>query len=175
MARVAKLGCAMARSERGLAPMPIGLPTRIPYAEFVIIHRQALELQPVFETWDVRLQRLIDRDARSSGLRADDVRQWDLFYRYVSLPLRAAFWEAWEKEVGLPQFFEKHACPAHESRRRLIRPNSPMDAASTPMGQQTQNGSVRHLAICRHSPPNPFTRPISASTIGVHASFRTDE
>jgi hypothetical protein len=128
--KAADLGRFFALADAAFLPLPTGARFAPNYAEFAAAHRQTLELKREFAPWEAKLQAIIDHYAHSSGLRSDDIRQWDLFLAHIAAPIRRSFWEAWEAQMSLLQVYEQNSArppEKHDLRRRVVRPASPLD------------------------------------------------
>jgi hypothetical protein len=103
LARAKELGVHMAKHDIILRPRVTEAGQYETYHRFRISHRAHWEESSHFErTYQDQILRLAEKETRRNGLSEyDNMAHWDMSYNRIVGPLREAFWEAWEKYVGL--------------------------------------------------------------------------
>jgi hypothetical protein len=103
LARARELGAYMAKHDIIVRPRVTEAGQYETYHRFRISHRAHWEGSERFEkTYQDLLYRMADKETRRNGLSEyDSMASWDMWYNRIVGPLREAFWEAWERHVGL--------------------------------------------------------------------------
>ena len=117
-----QLGQKMARKERRLQPDPTGVAQFPTYQLFRQAHRHRLEQRSAFQYWDVKLQRLIEREGNGRGLAIDDPRVWDALFTHIGGPIRNVFWAAWEDAYQLESLYREAINQAEQARLASAAP-----------------------------------------------------
>ncbi len=107
MAAASALGQQMALTEPEVIPQLRLLDDHTGFVDFQLLHRHTLEQIRPFAAWDEKLRELMDLEGRARGLNLEDAAQWDDFYQYISVPMRASFWWRWEQLWHLRDIYDR--------------------------------------------------------------------
>lgn len=88
------------------------------FHRFRTSHRAYWEQSDRYErNYQDQLFRMADKETRRNGLSEyDSMVSWDMWYNRIVHPLKDAFWDAWEKQMGLERKY-------YAARMSVIRGN----------------------------------------------------
>lgn len=137
MDQATALGRAMALGERKVIPQLRFAHEYPDYVDYVQFHRHLLEQAPAFGAWDEKLRALTDRQGKSLGFNLNDSLEWDDFYLYIAVPLRASFWWGWERRWHLHEL--------HGKWNQHIKSNQPKNEAGQRVLHVFMKGLGNHI------------------------------
>ena len=111
------------------------------YLLFITAHRHQLEHWDEFAPWEAKIQEIIEQEGIRCALQIAKQEDWDPLYTQIGMPIRCAFWYAWETVHNLYGKYEQHMREVEQKRSQvnLLRtPPTPSNEGESAPDKQPQ-------------------------------------